>query len=401
MKYKKLLVKIYAGIPSIYQINPANRNRKKILIVGMLDSPHFQKWVNELQEQELFDRIFLFPSDSPRSKFAHKYLKSKTNTKRAHFKVGKFYNWVIFKILDLLFGTKWRSLQLARSVKAFKPSIIHFHELQHGAYLFNPISNLKSDRLKIISSTWGSDILLYGQIASHKKSLSEVLKWTDVLTSEREEDLELAKNLGFNGKYLAPVYITVGSERILHGSYDLPSTRNGLIIKGYQDIPGRALNVLRALDILAGELSSFQIYIFSADKSPAVRVQAELLMSKHKLNVQILGKMDNSDLMEYFKKSRTYVGASISDGLSTSMVEAMMHGTFPIQSHNSAANCFIDNGINGFIIDPWDINSIVNAIKNSLSDDLLVDNASKINTNVINKKYNLQFGINKMRELYS
>ena len=124
-------------------------------------------------------------------------------------------------------------------------------------------------------------------------------------------------------------------------------------------------------------------------------------MSKHKLNVQILGKMDNSDLMEYFKKSRTYVGASISDGLSTSMVEAMMHGTFPIQSHNSAANCFIDNGINGFIIDPWDINSIVNAIKNSLSDDLLVDNASKINTNVINKKYNLQFGINKMRELYS
>ena len=105
MKYKKLLVKIYAGIPSIYQINPANRNRKKILIVGMLDSPHFQKWVNELQEQELFDRIFLFPSDSPRSKFAHKYLKNKTNTKtntkRAHFKVGKFYNWAIFKILDL------------------------------------------------------------------------------------------------------------------------------------------------------------------------------------------------------------------------------------------------------------------------------------------------------------
>jgi glycosyltransferase involved in cell wall biosynthesis len=401
MKYKQIIVKIYAGIPSIHQINLAIRNRKKILVVGMLDSPHFQKWVNELQQQKLFDDILLFPSDSPKVKFARNYTKSDTNIRRMHFKVGKFTNWAIFKILDLLFGTKWRSLQLARVIKVFKPSMIHFHELQHGAYLFNPISNLKSNRLKIISSTWGSDILLYGEMASHKKRLSEVFDWTDTLTSERQEDLELANKLGFNGEFLAPVYITVGTERITQGSYDLPSSRHGLIIKGYQDIPGRALNVLRALDILGDKLLSFQIYIFSADKSPAVGVQAELLASKHNLNIQVLRKIDNSELMEYFKKSRVYVGASISDGLSTSMVEAMMHGTFPIQSLNSAAHHFIDNGINGFIIDPWDIDSIVNAIKISISDNLLVDNASKINTNVINEKYNLQSGIDKMRKLYS
>ena len=77
-----------------------------------------------------------------------------------------------------------------------------------------------------------------------------------------------------------------------------------------------------------------------------------------------------------------------------------MHGTFPIQSLNSAAHHFIDNGINGFIVDPWDINSIVDAIKISLSDDLLVDNASKINADIINKNYNLQSGIEKMRRLY-
>jgi hypothetical protein len=53
------------------------------------------------------------------------------------------------------------------------------------------------------------------------------------------------------------------------------------------------------------------------------------------------------------------------------------------------------------IVDPWDIGSIVDAIKISLSDDLLVDNAAKINKNVISKNYNLQTGLEKMRELYS
>jgi len=401
MKYKQLLIKIYSLIPSIYQINLVKRTGRQILIVGMLDSPHFQKWVNELQKQKIFDRIFLFPSDSPKNKFSNKYLKTQTKIKRFHFKVGKLSNWAIFKTLDLLFGTKWRSLSLARSIRVFKPDIIHFHELQHGAYLFIPISNLKSNNCKIISSTWGSDILLYGQIKSHQERLSEVLAWTDVLTSEREEDLELANKLGFIGDFLAPVYITVGFDKIKHGSYDLPSSRGGLIIKGYQDIPGRALNILRALDVLGGYLSNFKIYIFSADKSPAVKIQAELLSTRHNLSIQILGKIDNSDLMEYFKRSRAYVGVSISDGLSTSMVEAMIHGTFPIQSVNSAAHHFIDNGINGFIVDPWDIDSIVDAIKISLSDDLLVDNASKINTDIINKNYNLQSGIEKMRKLYS
>jgi glycosyltransferase involved in cell wall biosynthesis len=401
MKYKQLLIKIYSLIPSIYQINLVNRTGRQILIVGMLDSPHFQKWVNELQKQKIFDRIFLFPSDSPKNRFSNKYLKTQTKIKRFHFKVGKLSNWAIFKTLDLLFGTKWRSLSLARSIRVFKPDIIHFHELQHGAYLFIPISNLKPNSCKIISSTWGSDILLYGQIKSHQEKLSEVLVWTDVLTSEREDDLELASKLGFIGDFFAPIYITVGSEKIEHGSYDSPSSRDGLIIKGYQDIPGRALNILRALDVLGGYLSNFKIYIFSADKSPAVKIQAELLATKHNLSTEILGKMDNSDLMEYFKRSRTYVGVSISDGLSTSMVEAMIHGTFPIQSVNSAAHHFINNGINGFIVEPWDIGSIVDAIKISLSDDLLVDNAAKINKKVISKNYNLQTGLEKMRELYS
>ena len=43
----------------------------------------------------------------------------------------------------------------------------------------------------------------------------------------------------------------------------------------------------------------------------------------------------------------------------------------------------------------------IDAIKISLSDDLLVDNASKINADIINKNYNLQSGIEKMRRLYS
>jgi glycosyltransferase involved in cell wall biosynthesis len=176
--------------------------------------------------------------------------------------------------------------------------------------------------------------------------------------------------------------------------------RRGIIIKGYQDVTGRALNILRALDLLGGALEAYDIYIYSTEKSLAVRVQAEILMKKHNLRITLLEKMDHSQLMEYFLKSKIYIGMAVSDGLSTSMVEAMAHGAFPIQSENSAATDFVEHGVSGMILDPWNIQELASAIQYSLKDDSLLDKAAEINLEVINRLYNLDIGISKMKVLY-
>ena len=49
-------------------------------------------------------------------------------------------------------------------------------------------------------------------------------------------------------------------------------------------------------------------------------------------------------MQQEFQKSRIYIGCSISDGISTSFLEALANGAFPIQTNTSCANEWISKG---------------------------------------------------------
>jgi glycosyltransferase involved in cell wall biosynthesis len=126
----------------------------------------------------------------------------------------------------------------------------------------------------------------------------------------------------------------------------------------------------------------------------------DYLKSNSSLNIEIIKRSSNKEIKNYFSQSRIYIGLAISDGLSTSMVEAMEQGAFPIQSENSAASSFIKDGITGYIVDPWDINGVANCIERAVKNDQMVDAAAIENTKTLTKKYNYESGLNLVKELY-
>jgi glycosyltransferase involved in cell wall biosynthesis len=67
------------------------------------------------------------------------------------------------------------------------------------------------------------------------------------------------------------------------------------------------------------------------------------------------------------------------DAISTSLIEAMSVGSFPIQSNTSCANEWITDGETGIIVPPEDPEIIELAIRKAISDDNLVDNAAIVN----------------------
>jgi len=251
----------------------------------------------------------------------------------------------------------------------------------------------------LILSTWGSDIIIYGKVESHLSQISDVLSWVNLLTSERQEDLNIAKSLGYEGKFLAPMYITVGN-RNNHLNFKPTSARNMVLIKGYQDVHGRALNALASIEILSREmdLRQFRFAIFSA--SDSVRIQAELMRSELDINIIVLGRMPKPELMRYFMEARIYIGLAISDGLSTSMVEAMMHGVFPIQSKNSSAPKFLEHKVTGGIVDPWNIPEIVHLLKLALEDNDLIDKAALRNFETLRLKFDREVGLASLMRIY-
>jgi glycosyltransferase involved in cell wall biosynthesis len=204
----------------------------------------------------------------------------------------------------------------------------------------------------------------------------------------------------YEGKFVAPMYISVGNKIESESRMTSTDLRKTVLVRGYQHDQGRALNALKSLEEI-DEIKGFKVKIFSAMKSPAVILQAMRMKKSLEIDIQILPKMSHRNFLEEFKESRVYIGLSEADGLSTSMVEAMACGCFPIQSANSAASTFIVNGVNGFIVDPWDIPGIRECIRTSLRSDNLVREASALNVEIINRKYNWNTGIQKIKNLYS
>jgi glycosyltransferase involved in cell wall biosynthesis len=281
-----------------------------------------------------------------------------------------------------------------------RPNFLHFHELQHGAYLFNPIAKYFEERnFKTICSTWGSDLLFYGELESHKDEIRKVFSWTDLVTAERKDDEKICNRFRYEKQFFAPVYITIGLNVPIDPPSLKTSARRKIIIKGYQDSHGRALNALAALDLVKTNLNNFEIRIFSASES--VRLQVEFLRNTKQWDIEVINRTSNLEIKKHFSESRLYIGLAVSDGLSTSMVEAMANGAFPIQSLNSAVKIFTDEGISGFAVDPWDLFEIARNIDAALIDDALVDNASRLNIKTLENKYNYTDGVKLLKKIYS
>jgi hypothetical protein len=79
--------------------------------------------------------------------------------------------------------------------------------------------------------------------------------------------------------------------------------------------------------------------------------------------------------------SRIYIGCSISDGISTSFLEALTKGVYPIQTNTSCAGEWIDKGAVASLIN-LDIDQLDEALHLAITDDKVVDFAAKKNLDV-------------------
>lgn len=395
--------KIEEGLPILGRSKKTGRlNASKILLVGMIESPHFQKWLKGVQQEFPEKKILIFPSDRPH------FSKSKLiGIKSIHFStiffrlipVGKL-NFIAYYLLDNFLGLQWRAYFLARIIMRHKPSIIHFHEIQHGAYIFNLISTYRGipSNSKLIVSTWGSDLTLYSWVEKHQSQISSALSWTDLLTAEKADEFIDAERLGYTGEFKAPIYITLGGPPIEIAAIKPTSLRKIVLIKGYQDNPGRALNVLKVISQLKYELLDFEVFVYSASES--VRIQVDVLRNRDSINIKTLDRIPYLEMQELFKRARVSVSMSISDGLPGALVEAMHAGAFPIQSGNTSVAEFIIHGQGGFIVDPWDLDVMKKNLSEALRDDHLVDTACRVNRLTLQEKYSLEIGFSRLRSLY-
>jgi glycosyltransferase involved in cell wall biosynthesis len=392
----------------------------RILFVGMAHSIHVVRWIAQLRG--LGWDVHLFPSQdvvvNPEfqditihdAASQEKPEELGSNMRLVDDCWQRLYRW------PLPFGgyrtqrflerhwplVKDRAWRLAQTIRNIQPDIVHSLEIQHAGYLtLDAHAHLGNRFPTWVVTNWGSDIHLFGRLVEHADRIRAVLAACNYYSCECERDVRLGRDFGFQGAVL-PVLPNAGGFDLRRmtslrqgGS---PCERKTIILKGYQHWAGRALTGVRAIGLAAASLKGYRVAVYLAGED--VRIAAELMSHATGIPVEFIAHCSHEEMLRWHGRSRVYIGLSISDGISTSLLEAMVMGAFPIQSNTGGAEEWIRHGENGFIVPPEDPEVVAAAIRQAVTDDALADRAAETNARIAQERLDERVIKPKVIEMY-
>ena len=376
--------------------------RLRILFVARPYSVHSARWINQVADQG-WD-LHLFPSSEaplhPDFRNLTTYFVERDPRARLHPSVRTRVLWPLsrgghrIKAMARHLSARWadRAEWLARLIRKIQPDIIHALEFQEAGYLVAHTKSLfGGDPFPpLVVSNWGSDIYLYGPLPDHTEQVKSVLASADYYASECHRDVQLAREYGFTGEVWPVLPAGGGFDLENMRKYIAPgptSARRVIAIKGYQHWAGRGLVGLRAVELSADVLRArgFTVAVYSAH-NPDVRLAVARAASRTGLPFEDSWFDTREDVLRLQGRSRVSVGLSISDGLSTSALETLIMGGFPIQSNTSCLCELVKCGEGALMVPPEDPAEVATAIERAVTDDELVDRAAALNARVADEK---------------
>jgi len=356
-----------------------NEERDTIIVFGMLDSIHVARWMDSVKH--LPYRYLLFPS-SPHRRI-HPLLKAQIDSEsdESVTVLSNFLRSMALPlwILDRFFRNQIRAWMLRRHITRYGVALVHAIELQNAGYVARrACADLD---IPLYVTNWGSDIYWFSRFEKHESELRKLMERADYYSAECQRDYELASLMGFTGEFFPVVPNAGGIDQNLIADLvtTRPSDRRIVLVKGYTNFVGRADIALDAIRLLSLQLAGYEVIVYSAT------LRAQLLVRQIRKNTDInirsipKKKLSHYEMISLFSDSRIYIGISDSDGISTSMLEAMFTGCFPIQTTTACVNEWIEDGVSGFYVNQLNVTDIAKLIEKSLGDDNLVDCAAAIN----------------------
>ena len=341
---------------------------KKVLLVGMLNSVHLARWAKMTAEANV--KFYFFPST--RARDLHPMLNSVFGSAQASFspvfwsiRMPKLF-WTALWVVDHALGDPLRGMWLRRFIQEVSPDYIHALEFQHAGYLLLRALKKKGNP-SVIATNYGSDIYWFGKMGRHRKRITRLLRLSDLYSAECFRDVGLAKEFGFSGRVL-PVMPNAGGfdDSTLLGPEVPLAERSTILVKGYAGWSGQADNAVLALRDMSHELSDYNVVFFSCDSRTIRSIKRNRLESNLKVEYFKKGSLSHEQMLSMMSRARLYLGVSKTDGISTSLLESIAMGAFPIQSSTSCANEWVKEGNSGLLLTDNRPETIARAISWSL-----------------------------------
>ena len=270
----------------------------------------------------------------------------------------------------------------AKVLESVKPDAVHSFVMYKSAV---PIFQIMQQHSNIpwIYSSWGSDLYLFRHMEPHRADLERVLPHIDYLFTDTQRDVQIAKDLGFEGQVLGVFPGGGGFHLDEYKKFIQPyETRSTILVKGYQGRSGRAIQVMEALELNHDAWQGMDVLVFGADDEVVRHIERSELLSRWVTIGSTKKQMaPHQKVLEWMGGAAIYIGNSDSDGMPNTLLEAMIMGAFPIQSNPGGASAeVIDEGLGGLLINnPMDVSGIAKTIERAVRDQEMRARAFRIN----------------------
>ena len=117
--------------------------------------------------------------------------------------------------------------------------------------------------------------------------------------------------------------------------------------------------------------------------------------------VRFLGVVSNAEMPKYLNAADAYVSSSLSDGTSTSLLEAMACGLPVVLTDLPSNREWIKDGVTGLLVPGGNITALTAAILRMLNDATLRHDSSVANSSVVRARANLEDSLSAIEAIYT
>lgn len=278
---------------------------------------------------------------------------------------------------------KWKypvsMLKIKNILKEIKPDLVHTHYATSGG-LAGLIANFHPS----ITTVHGSDLTVGMRSPVWRFLLKRIFNRTDCVNVVSEDLKSMAVSLGISTEKIEVFNIGIDTEKYLFA--ERPAVTSDRPIKmvctrRLEQIYDH-VTILKALAILHYKELDFRMtFVGGGSTMPQLKQMVDDAGMQEK--VTFCGMIDNQLLPKILNENDVYLSASIRDGASLSLLEAMSTGIFPVVSDIKANSNWLTDGSNAFLHRVGDPEHLASCIRKVIENPGIVDAAANHNRNLV------------------
>ncbi|MEM9053008.1 MAG: glycosyltransferase family 4 protein [Bacteroidota bacterium] len=284
----------------------------------------------------------------------------------------------------------WRTVRSIREVtREFNPDVVHIHQLNSVAFF--SILAIKRLNIPIVSTAWGSDVLLLPkQSFLMKLMVKYCIKSSDAISSDSNHMADEIRTLMnpsvpdivvCNFGVSAPLFDLEKENIIYSNRLHKPLYRVDLIIRAFSNFVNTPEGKTWTLVIGA-----------TGSETESLKLLSENLNLQGK--VKFVGWLEREDNMRWYARSKVWVSIPKSDATAISLLEAMYNGCYPVVVDLPASHEWIKSKAQGRIVKEGEVNFFEGLSKADM------EMASSINVKLIEKEATYEISEARFLELH-